>query len=368
VRIAFVGIRGIPASYGGFETAVHEIGTRLVTRGHDVTVYCRKEREQERPSEYKGVKLIYLPRVDTKVADTLSHTFFSLVHLFFNPVDVILVFNAGNGPFCIIPTLRRAKYAVNVDGIEWWRKKWGPVARAYYKFASWTCTKIAPEIIADARRIQDFYREHFRRETFFAAYGAYIETSENPEIIKEYGLEKDGYFFVGSRLEPENNADLTVKAFEKVKTERKLIIAGGANYKSKFIQELRRTKDPRVQFLGPVYKPGHMKELHCNCFAYIHGNEVGGTNPALLKALGYGNCVFYLKTGLEFNAEVARDAGIPYPKDVEALCKEMQALVDRPEHVHEYRRRAVERIREEYTWDHITDRYEELCYKLYGAK
>ena len=150
MRIAFVGVRGIPATYGGFETAVDEIGTRLAARGHEVIVYCRKEKEQERPPEYKGVKLIYKPRINTKVADTLSHTFFSLVHLFFHPVDAALIFNAGNGPLCIIPTLRRQRYAINVDGIEWWRKKWGPVARAYYKFASWTCTKIAPERSTEA--------------------------------------------------------------------------------------------------------------------------------------------------------------------------------------------------------------------------
>ncbi len=365
MRIAFVGVRGIPDLYSGFETAVTEISRRLVERGHDVVVYCRKGYGYESEATYKGVNKIYLPRIETKQLDTLSHTLFSLVHLLFNPVDVILIFNAGNGILLLIPTLARAKYAVNVNGIEWKRKKWGLLARVFFKFSTWCCVMLAPEIIADSRRIQDFYKEHFNRDTCFAAYGAYIENSEYPEILEEYGLKKDDYFFVASRLEPENNADLTVRAFEQVRTDKKLVIAGGANYDSKFIKEIRRTKDPRIIFTGGIYKPGHIKELHCNCFAYIHGNEVGGTNPALLKALGYGNCVLYLDTGYRFNAEVAGDAGIPYPKNVEALRDLMQHLVDHAEEVIKYRRRGPERIREGYTWDIIADRYEKLCCKLY---
>jgi len=368
MRIAFVGVRGIPDLYGGFETAVTEISTRLVQRGHDVTAYCRKGYGNESELTYKGVKKIFLPRIETKQLDTLSHSFFSLVHLFFNPTDVILVFNAGNGPFCIIPSLRGARYAVNVDGLEWRRDKWGTVAKAYYKFATWCCVKLAPEIIADAERIKDYYKEQFKRDTFFAAYGAYIETSENPEILEEYGLKKDDYFFVASRLEPENNAEITVKAFEQVKTDKKLVIAGGASYKSPFIEKLKKNRDPRIQFLGSVYKPGHIKELHCNCFAYIHGNEVGGTNPALLKALGYGNCVLYLDHDWRFNTEVAGDVGIPYPKSVEGLRERLQDLVDNPEKVHHYRKLAPERIREAYTWDIVTDRYEELCLKLHEGR
>jgi glycosyltransferase involved in cell wall biosynthesis len=368
MRIAFVGVRGVPDLYSGFETAVTEISARLVERGHEVIVYCRKGYGDESEPTYKGVKKIYLPRIQTKQLDTLSHSFLSLLHSAFHRVDVIMVFNAGNGPFLLIPTLLGAKYAVNVDGLEWERKKWGLLARIYYRFATWCCVRLAPEIIADALRIQDYYREHFKRETFFAAYGAYVESSNHPEILEEYGLKKDDYFFVASRLEPENNAALTVRAFEQVMTDKKLVIAGGANYRSAFIQELQKTKDPRIIFTGGIYKPGHIKELHCNCFAYIHGNEVGGTNPALLKALGYGNCVLYLDTGYRFNAEVVGAAGIPYPKDAEALRDKIQDLVDHPEEVLEYRKRAPERIKAAYTWDIVTDRYEELCHKLHEGR
>lgn len=366
MHIAVIGVRGVPDLYSGFETAVTEISTRLVERGHEVTVYCRKGYGEESEPEYKGVKKIYLPRINTKQLDTLSHSLFSLVHYAFHRTDVLLVFNAGNGPFLIIPSLGGVKYAVNVNGLEWKRKKWGLIARAYYKFATWCCVKLAPEIIADAHRIGDYYQDKFKRSTFFAAYGAEVESSERPEILQEYGLEADDYFFVASRLEPENNAELTVRAFEQVTTDKKLVIAGGANYESKFIRELRKTADPRIIFTGPVYKPGHIKELHCNCFAYVHGNEVGGTNPALLKAMGYGNCILYLDTGYQFNTEVVGDAGIPYPKTVEGLRDQIQHLVDNPESAKVFRERAPKRIEEAYTWDIVADRYEKLCQELFA--
>jgi glycosyltransferase involved in cell wall biosynthesis len=366
MRIAFTGVRGVPDLYSGSETVVTEISTRLVQKGHEVIVYCRKGYGDESEPTYKGVKKIYLPRIKTKQFDTLSHTFFSLIHLFFHPVDVIIQFNAGNGPFCVIPRLRGIKVACNTDGVEWQRKKWGFVAKQYWKFGTWCCMKLAPAIIADSRKLQELYKKWYKRDTTYIAYGGPIETSEHPEILDEYGLKPDDYFFVGSRLEPENNADIIVEAFEQVRTDKKLVIAGTANYKSRFIQKLRKTKDPRIIFTGGVYKPGHMKELHCNCFAYIHGCEVGGTNPSLLKALGYGNCVLYLD--VEFNAEVAQNAGIPFPRSAEELRREMQALVDDPEKASRYRELAPERIKQDYTWDKVAGQYEQLCLRLHESR
>lgn len=368
MRIAFTGVRGVPDLYSGSETAVTEISTRLVQKGHQVIVYCRKGYGDESESEYKGVKKIYLPRIETKQLDTLSHSLFALIHLFFHQVDVVIIFNASNGPFLVIPWLRGQKFACNTDGLEWERLKWGTLAKLFWRFSTWCCMKLAPEIIADSRKLQELYKQWYHRDSFYVAYGGALETSVQPEILDDYGLKPGEYFFVGSRLEPENNADLAVRAFEQVRTNKKLVIAGTANYKSKFIQELQETRDKRVVFTGGVYKPGHMRELHCNCFAYIHGCEVGGTNPSLLKALAYGNCVLYLATGHHFNTEVVQDAGIPYEKDVKDLRDKIQDLVDHPEKAAEFRKRGPERIRDAYTWESVADKYEELCLKLANTK
>ena len=140
------------------------------------------------------------------------------------------------------------------------------------------------------------------------AYGANIEDSSNPEVVRQYGLSTLQYYLIASRLVPENNADLIVQAFERTRSDRLLAIAGGANYRSAFVDRLKQTRDSRIRFLGHIDNPEHVKELHCNAYAYLHGHSMGGTNPALLKALGYGNCVIALRT--PFNTEVLEDYGI----------------------------------------------------------
>lgn len=358
MKIAIIGTRGVPAMYGGFETCAEELSAGLVDRGHSVSVYCRYGNAPGNPKTYKGVELVYAPCFDIKVLSTFSHAFFSFVHSLFRCYDILMVFNAATSPLCIIPRLFFNKIVLNVDGLEWKRKKWGAVAKGYYKLAEFVATLVSDRIVSDSRAIQEYYEERFHTPSTFVAYGAHIDTLNQPEILSEYGVRKGEYFFVASRLEPENNADITVRAFEKVKTDKKLLIAGGANYKSRFIQELLKTNNSRIKFLGPIYKPGHIKELHCGSYAYVHGNEVGGTNPALLKALGYGNCVLALN--VPFNAEVVGQSAVLYERSVEDLKKKMQYVIDYPQEAENYRKRAVERINEYYTWGRIIDGYERI--------
>src|SRR5215813_7395829 len=142
--------------------------------------------------------------------------------------------------------------------------------------------------------MRDFPAEYFpgassQTLTACIAYGGNIETSCNPQIVRQYGLEPGNYYLIASRLVPENNAALIVEGFKKASTRRILAIAGDANYRSSFIDDLKANAGDRVKFLGHVSNIEHVKELHCNCYAYIHGHMMGGTNPALLKALGFGN-------------------------------------------------------------------------------
>jgi len=307
LRIAVLGTRGVPANYGGFETCAEEVSVGLAARGHDVWVYCRRGNVAGDPAEYKGVRLAYTGHIEQKLLGTLSHTITATLDALRRRYDVLLYFNAANAvPSLLARVGQRAPVVLNVDGLEWQRRKWGFVGRTYYQAAEWLSTKVADRIISDARAIQRYYEERWHTPSTFVAYGAHIEGPERPEILKEYGLTRDCYFFTASRLEPENNADITVKAFERVETDKMLVIAGGANYRSDFVRRLKETKDSRIVFLGPVYKPGHIRELHCGAFTYVHGNEVGGTNPALLKALGYGSCV--LTINVPYNAEVVGDA------------------------------------------------------------
>jgi len=363
LKIAMLGSRGIPHTYSGYETFLGEVGPRLVGRGHEVIVYCRRSLFQDRPKTYKGVRLIYLPSIETKTMGTLTHTFVSMADVQFRGVDVIFVVNLVNAFHCILPRMLGKNVAINVDGLDWKRGKWGKLGRKYFYWNAKWVGRICPTgVVTDAREMRCIYLEQFGTPNVSIAYGANIENAEQPEILKQYSMEPSGYYLVASRLVPENNADLILQAFERVKTARILAIAGEANYRSPFVDRLKVTGDARVKFLGHVGNAEHVKELHCNAYAYVHGHSLGGTNPALLKALGYGNCVLALATA--FNHEVLQDYGILFENNASDLARKLQEIDEHPEIAAEYRSRAPQRIREAYTWEMITDQYEELFLQL----
>jgi glycosyltransferase involved in cell wall biosynthesis len=253
--------------------------------------------------------------------------------------------------------------AINVDGLDWKRGKWGWLGRkCFYWNAKWV-GRICPKgVVTDAQEMQRIYLEEFGTPNVSIPYGANIEKSENPDVVRQYGLEPGRYYLVVSRLVPENNTDLIVQGFTRVNTPRILAIAGNANYRSSFVDRLKETKDPRVKFLGHVHRPEHLKELYCNAYAYLHGHSLGGTNPSLVRALGYGSPILALDT--PFNREVLQDYGTLFKKDPDDLARKIEVSEKRPKVIAAYGARAPQRILEAYTWDKITDQYEELFLQL----
>jgi len=362
LRLAIFGGRGIPSTYSGTETFFIELAPRLVERGHEVIVYCRKALFEERPPVYRGVRLIYLPSIETKTLGTFTHTLACMLDVLRRNVDAMLVTNVANAFHCVIPQVFRQNCAINVDGIEWKRGKWGGLGKKYFYWNARLCGKILPRgIITDAYAMRDLYLNEFKTPSACIAYGGNIEGSEHPEIVRQYGLEPGNYYLIASRLVPENNAALIVEGFRKAPTQRLLAIAGDANYRSSFIDELKANAGDQVRFLGHVGNIEHVKELHCNCYAYIHGHMMGGTNPALLKALGFGNCILAHEN--PFNAEVLGEYGLLF-RDAADLAAKIQLIENKPEVAEDLRRRAPDRIRTVYSWDKITDQYEELFYQL----
>lgn len=362
LRLAICGGRGIPSTYSGTETFFIELAPRLAERGHDVIVYCRKSLFKTRPSEYKGVRLIYLPSIETKNLGTFTHTLACMFDVVRRDVDAVLVTNVANAFHCIIPRLFRKNCALSVDGIEWKRGKWGPLGKAYFYLNARFSGKILPRgIITDAYAMRDLYLEQFNTPSACIAYGGNIGVSTNPEAVREYGLEPGNYYLILSRLVPENSADLIVEGFSKAPTKRTLAIVGDANYKSQFVAELKAAAGERVRFLGHVHNRDHVKELFCNAYAYIHGHTVGGTNPTLLHALGYGACI--LARDNAFNAEVLGGHGLLF-RDADDLAEKISSIETNPALAEGLRRTAPERIRTVYNWERITDQYEELFYQL----
>jgi glycosyltransferase involved in cell wall biosynthesis len=372
LRIAMIGIRGVPAAYGGLEECAEQVGVRLAQRGHEVMVYCRKGTYDNAAEYYKGIRRIVLPSLKTKITDTYSHTLLGMLHVLEQKPDVILAFNPGIASLCAIPKLFGHKIALNPDGFDWKREKWGWFAKRFIHLSAWICTKVVDQMIIDAVTVKDYYNQTFgcNPPALYIPNGCPVEPPEETDVSKGeatdilrcYGLEKQKYILFLSRHEPENSCQYILDAFKGLDTNMRLFFGGGASYQSPYADSLRNTADPRILFPGPIYDKTHVKVLHHNCYFLVHGNQPGGTSLGLLKAMGLGTCVLSLNT--PDNAYAVRDAGCLYQLSVDDLRENMRFLLDHPRAVREMRTKAVERVKQEYLWDVITDRYEEVLSRL----
>jgi len=364
MRIAILGTRGIPASYGGFETFAEHLSTRLVARGHDVTVYCRAHYVSPRQLEYHGVKLEVLPTIRHKYFDTVIHTLLSTIHAVKGRYDAALICNCANAPFSPILRLTGTPVAINVDGLEHKRKKWGKLGRRYYRFAEYLSTLLPNEMVTDAQVIQDYYLARHNTASTMIAYGSEVERRPDRAAVRKWRVEPNRYVLYVSRLEPENNAQLVIEAFKKVRTAYRLLIVGDAPYAEQYIKSLkaRARGDKRIIFTGFVFGQDY-RALQQNAYCYVHATEVGGTHPALLEAMGYGNCVLTLAT--PENIEVVGEAGVPYIDEFD-LAEKLQRVLRDGSLVQAYRNRAQHRIQSHYDWDTVVDQYEQLFARMCG--
>jgi len=367
LRIAIVGSRGFPHVYSGYETLVGRLAPALAARGHDVTVYCHRGLFAERPSRVGDVRLVYTRGIRTKVLDQLTHSLTATVHAVRQPYDVVLYVNSANGPFGLLLKLAGRRSAINVDGLEWKRPKWRGLGARYFRFASWLATKSFDGIITDADAMAAIYRQEFGAESVTIAYGADLGDSEQANLLQAFGLRPGDYYLIVGRLIPDNNVDLLVRGMERSGSQRRLVVVGDVPYRDRYAAQVRSTVDPRVVFTGYVRDQALLKELYCNAYAYLHGHEFGGTNPALLKALGFGCCVLALDT--PFAREVlGQQYGRFFARSVESIAAAIDAIDEDANAAACMRGRARQRITERYTWSRIVDQYEEYLMTLIARR
>jgi glycosyltransferase involved in cell wall biosynthesis len=360
MRIAILGIRGVPANYGGFETFAEQLGQRLVQRGHVVTVYGRDRSVPRGTHEYLGMTVVRLPAPRSKYLETVVHSLFAAFHALTARYDVIYVCNSANVPAVILLRLFGRRVVLNVDGLEWKRRKWSAIGKAYYRLCAWTAAHLPVHLVTDARVIQRYYHEAYGRATDYFLYGTELEPVPDDGTLARLGLVQGRYVLYVSRLEPENNAHVVVDAFANVQTDLPLAIVGDAPYASQYITALQATTDPRVRFLGAIYGSGY-RILVSHATAYVQATEVGGTHPALVEAMGHGNAI--VANDVPEHRETLGDAGLYYRGSSE-LALQLQTLLDNPSLVVDLSSRARQRARDHYGWDAITDAYETLFRSL----
>lgn len=367
MRIAILGSRGYPSTYGGFETLVRHLAPFLSQRGHAVTVYCREAKGiwRWRKDEVEGVARVFTPGLDTKAASTLTYGLTSSIDALHRRYDAVIILNVANGFYLPIIQLTGAKVLVNVDGLEWQRDKWNWLGRSIFRIGAKATARFADELIIDSRALDNVWRGLLHRSGTYIPYGGSLVPDRPTERVSALGLTPSEYYLVVARLTPENNVELILDAHAKVGDERPLVVVGSANYTNPITDRLSTANDREVLWLGHISDQELLTDLWAHCAVYLHGHSVGGTNPALLQALGAGSPTLALDT--PFNREVLEDSEQLFPHDPEVLAEMMQMLAaDHP------RREALRlsgrrRVAEAYSWEEVCQRYLDVCRTLLEA-
>lgn len=361
LRIAMLGHKRIPSREGGVEIVVEELSTRMVALGHEVTCYNRsghhvsgKEFDGNTLKEYKGVKLRYVFTVDFKGLAAMTSSFFGALCCAFSKYDVIHFHAEGPCAMLWLPKLFGKKCVATIHGIDWKRAKWGGFASKYIKFGEKIAAKYADEIIVLSENVQKYFMDTYGRKTVFIPNGVNRPNLCSPQLIKEkLGLDKDEYILFLGRLVPEKGITYLIEAFKDVKTEKKLVIAGGSSDTDIFMKELRNLAegDDRIIFTGFVQ--GQMlEELYSNAYLYTLPSDLEGMPLSLLEAMSYGNCC--LTSDIAECAGVVEDKALIFKKSgVSDLKEKLQYACDNPDAVKKLKDGATYFICQKYNWNDV---------------
>lgn len=362
LHVALIGSRGVPARYGGYETLMEELGVRLVARGMRVTVYCRAHYTPAAMREHRGMELVVQPTLRGKYFDTPVHTFLSGLDAQRRGFDAALVVNGANALFLPLLAMAGVPTALNVDGIEKRRAKWGWPGRTVYALSERLACTLPTVLVTDAEVIRAHYLARYGVVSEVIAYGVDPRPPREIGILAKLGLRPREYFLYVSRFEPENHPREVAEAYRGVGGELPLVMVGGAPYAEGYIRSFTAEADRRILFPGPIYGEGY-RELLAGALAYVHATEVGGTHPALVEAMGYGNCVLVHDTpeNREVAGEAARyfDVGTP-----SSLRTALDWARTKDSEVAASREAAASRAAERYSWDEVADRYASLLRRI----
>jgi glycosyltransferase involved in cell wall biosynthesis len=361
LKIAMLGQKGIPATYGGIERHVEELATRLVERGHDVTVYCRPYYTKIR-GEYRGVRLAQVPSIRTKHLDTATHCALAVPRILAGDYDIVHVHALGPSMFAHLPRLRGMKTVVTVHGLDWQREKWGAFASWVLRRCEYTATEFPNRTIVVSKALREYFQEKRDCSVTYIPNGTVLPHVREASQIREMGIEPGRYILFVGRLVPEKGCHYLLEAFRKVDTDLNLIIAGGTSFSSEYVEHLHEMGNERTRFLGYVYGDV-LDELYSNARAFVLPSDIEGLPIALLEAMSFGNCC--LTSDIPENLEVIGDCGATFRQgDVDDLAEKLAELLANEDRCRSIGDRARRHVLETYDWDGVTLHTEGIYYSL----
>ena len=367
------GHKRIPSREGGVEIVVAELSARMVRKGHQVTCYNRgghhvsgAEYDTGTIKEYQGIKIKTVPTLDKKGLAAVTASFFAALKSAFGRYDVVHIHAEGPAFFAFLPKLFSKRVVCTVHGIDWEREKWkAGFASRFIRQGERNAVRYADEIIVLSKGVQDYFYETYHRETRLIPNGVNRPVLREPEQIREkFLLEKDSYILFLGRLVPEKGIRYLIRAFREIRTDKRLVIAGGSGESGDFEKEIRELAagDERILFTGFV-QGNLLDELYSNAYLYVLPSDLEGMPLSLLEAMSYGNCC--LVSDIAECAEVVEDKAFVFKKaDEEDLARKLQYACLHEEEVQKYKRQAADFICGRYNWDEVTD----ATLKLYGTE
>jgi glycosyltransferase involved in cell wall biosynthesis len=376
LRIAMLGQKRIPSREGGVEIVVEELATKMVERGHSVTCYNRSghhvsgaEFDQEKRGSYRGVKLKYVWTLNKKGLAAMTASVSAAICAALGPYDVVHFHAEGPCAMLWLPKLFGKRCIATVHGLDHRCTKWGRFARAYILWGEKCAVKFADEIIVLNADTQNYFMSKYGRATRFIPNGVHRpEVVPAEQITQLYGLEERKYILFLGRIVPGKGLELLIQAFKNVKTEKRLIIAGGSSDTDEYMAELKKSaeSDSRIRFIGFV-QGQILEELYSNSYLYVLPTEREGMPLSLLEAMSYGNCC--LVSDIPECTEVVENHAVLFQKgNADSLQMKLQQLCDDEARVDSYRANAAQFICSKYVWDDVVDRTLEAYYAHGVAK
>ena len=361
MKIAMIGHKRIPSREGGVEIVVEELSTRLVKIGHRVDVYNRKGNnvankniKTKKLKKYKGVNIITIPTINKKGLDALIYSFFASIVASFKKYDCLHYHAEGSCAMLWIPHLFRKRIVVTIHGLDWQRAKWGGFATKYIKFGEKLAAKYADEIIVLSKGVQKYFKDTYNRDTNFIPNGVNIPEIKEPNIIKEkYNLNGNDYILFLARIVPEKGLHYLIDAYNQIKTDKKLVIAGGASHTNDYYKEIQEKVKGNKNIIMTGFVQGEeLEELYSNCFLYCLPSDIEGMPISLLEAMSYGkNC---LVSDIEENTQVCGEYGHTFKKgDVQDLKEKLDSLLKEDKLIDANILKNY--VIEEYNWDDIVN-------------
>lgn len=361
LRIAVFGQKRLSRE-GGVEIVVKELCTRMAQQGFQVTGYNRSghhvsgaEYDDIDNTNYEGIRQKCVPTIEKKGLAAVSASAFAALYSAFGKYDVVHIHAEGPAFFSWLPKMFGKRVVVTIHGVDWQREKWqSGFGSKFIRQGEKNAVKYADEIIVLSKGVQDYFKETYGRETHFIPNGVNRPQIRKANLITEkFGLKKDSYILFLGRLVPEKGIRYLVEAFKNVKTDKKLVIAGGSSDTDPFMEELKglAKDDERILFTGFV-QGAMLDELYSNAYIYTLPSDLEGMPLSLLEAMSYGNCC--LVSDIPECAEVVEDKALIFKKaDVQDLQEKLQDACDHPQKVEAYKKQAADFICEKYNWDEV---------------